>query len=155
TAGAHISACVHRQRCKLNMKRSTPVPSILRRTNRLATLLCAVVALSGFWSPLQAQSVGNIPAEAQAAVTAKITTPAAGAKSADVTIVEFFDYNCPFCKKTEPELQRLLQADPKVRVVYKEWPIFGDVSTYASQSALAANWQGKYVAAHDALIGAA
>jgi protein-disulfide isomerase len=81
--------------------------------------------------------------------------PAAGAKDADVTIVEFFDYNCPFCKKTAPELQKLLHVDPKVRILYKEWPIFGDVSEYAARSALAANWQGKFLIAHDALIGTA
>ena len=81
--------------------------------------------------------------------------PAAGAKDADVTIVEFFDYNCPFCKKTAPELLKLLHVDPKVRILYKEWPIFGDVSEYAARSALAANWQGKFLTAHDALIGAA
>ena len=81
--------------------------------------------------------------------------PAAGAKDADVTIVEFFDYNCPFCKKTAPELQKLLHVDPKVRIVYKEWPIFGDVSEYAARSALAANWQGKFLTAHDSLIGTA
>jgi protein-disulfide isomerase len=70
-----------------------------------------------------------------------------------VTIVEFFDYNCPFCKKTEPELKKLLRSDAKVRIVYKEWPVFGEVSEYAARAALAANWQGKYLVAHDALIG--
>jgi protein-disulfide isomerase len=81
--------------------------------------------------------------------------PAAGAKDADVTIVEFFDYNCPYCKKTAPELLKLLQVDPKVRILYKEWPIFGDVSEYAARSALAANWQSRFLLAHDALIGTA
>jgi len=81
-------------------------------------------------------------------------TPAAGGGDADVTIVEFLDYNCPFCKKTAPELQKLLHADRRVRILYKEWPIFGDVSEYAARSALAANWQGKFLAAHNALIGA-
>jgi len=117
-------------------------------------MLCAFACVGGHSSALQAQSTSSITVEAQVALTANVGTPAAGTKDADVTIIEFFDYNCPFCKKTEPELQRLLRADPKVRVVHKEWPIFGDVSAYASRSALAANWQGKYLAAHDALIGA-
>ncbi len=68
------------------------------------------------------------------------------------TIVEFFDYNCPFCKKTAPELQKFLHTDAKVRVLYKEWPIFGDVSEYAARCALAAHWQGKFLVAHDTLI---
>ena len=93
-------------------------------------------------------------AEAVAALAQNTTVPAAGAKDADVTIVEFFDYNCPFCKKTAPELQKLLHTDPKVRILYKEWPIFGDVSDYAARSALAAHWQGKFLVAHEALIGA-
>ena len=92
-------------------------------------------------------------AEAVSALAQTPTVPAAGAKDADVTIVEFFDYNCPFCKKTAPELQKLLRTDPKVRILYKEWPIFGDVSEYAARSALAAHWQGKFLIAHDALIG--
>jgi len=99
------------------------------------------------------------PRKAPAAVISALAQPplmpAAGAKDADLTIVEFFDYNCPFCKKTAPELQKLLQVDPKVRILYKEWPIFGDVSEYAARSALAANWQSRFLIAHDALIGSA
>lgn len=99
------------------------------------------------------------PRKAPAAIVSALAQPplmpAAGAKDADVTIVEFFDYNCPFCKKTAPELQKLLHVDPKVRILYKEWPIFGDVSAYAARSALAANWQGKFLIAHEALIGSA
>ena len=95
------------------------------------------------------------PATLVASLAQPPLMPAAGAKDADVTIVEFFDYNCPFCKKTAPELQKLLHVDPKVRILYKEWPIFGDVSEYAARSALAANWQGKFLRAHEALIGSA
>jgi len=99
------------------------------------------------------------PRKAPAAVVSALAQPpvmpSAGAKDADVTVVEFFDYNCPYCKKTAPELQKLLQVDPKVRILYKEWPIFGDVSEYAARSALAANWQSRFLIAHDALIGAA
>jgi protein-disulfide isomerase len=69
-----------------------------------------------------------------------------------VTIVEYFDYNCPYCKKLVPALQALLAQDPKIAVLYKDWPILGDVSVYAASSALAAGWQGKYLLAHDALI---
>jgi protein-disulfide isomerase len=75
-----------------------------------------------------------------------------GARKPDVTIVEYFDYNCPYCKKLVPALLALLAQDPKVAVVYKDWPILGPVSAYAASSALAAGWQGKYLVAHDALI---
>ena len=104
-------------------------------------------------------SLAAEPRKAPAAVVSALAQPpimpAAGAKDADVTIVEFFDYNCPFCKETAPELQKLLRADPKVRILYKEWPIFGGVSDYAARSALAANWQSRFLIAHDALIGSA
>lgn len=83
-----------------------------------------------------------------------ITACATGSLQAQATIVEFLDYNCPFCKKTAHELQKLLVTDRRVRILYKEWPIFGDVSVYAARSALAAQWQGKFLAAHDALIDA-
>jgi protein-disulfide isomerase len=102
---------------------------------------------------LAAEPPRKAPAAIVSALARPPLMPAAGAKDADVTIVEFFDYNCPFCKKTAPELQKLLHVEPKVRILYKEWPIFGDVSDYAARSALAANWQGKFLIAHDALIG--
>jgi protein-disulfide isomerase len=79
-------------------------------------------------------------------------TPPVGANNPDVVIVEYFDYNCPYCKKIVPTLQSLLAQDPKIAVVYKDWPILGPVSVYAASAALAAGYQGKYLAAHDALI---
>ena len=125
----------------------------MRRNSRIG----ALVALALFFAIEPATSLAAEPrkatAETVAALAQNTTVPAAGAKDADVTIVEFFDYNCPFCKKTAPELQKLLHTDPKVRILYKEWPIFGDVSEYAARSALAAHWQGKFLIAHEALIG--
>jgi protein-disulfide isomerase len=79
-------------------------------------------------------------------------TDVVGARRPDVIIVEYFDYNCPYCKKVVPALQALLAQDPKIGVLYKDWPILGPVSVYAASSALAAGWQGKYQVAHDALI---
>ena len=100
-----------------------------------------------------AQSVQLITAEGQRQMLSDPGTDVAGPLSADVTVVEFFDYNCPYCKKQAPALRALLAGDPKVAVIYKEWPILGPVSAYAASSALAAGYQGKYLAAHDALIG--
>lgn len=86
-------------------------------------------------------------------LTANPGVPLAGRTNGDVTVVEYMDYNCPYCRRLAPELQKLMTADPKVRVLYKDWPIFGGVSVYAAKIALAAAWQGKYLQAHDALIG--
>jgi len=69
-------------------------------------------------------------------------------------VVEYFDFNCPFCRKLAPSFRSLLKSDPKVAVVYKDWPIFGGVSVYAARCALAAQWQGQYGKAHEALIAA-
>ncbi len=78
--------------------------------------------------------------------------PVSGDPQGDVTIVAFFDYNCPYCMKSHAELLKLLDSDRHIRLVYKDWPIFGDISVYAAQVALAAKLQGKYVAVHDALL---
>jgi protein-disulfide isomerase len=80
-------------------------------------------------------------------------TEPVGARKPDVVIVEYYDYNCPYCKNLVPAVQGVLAQDPKVAVVYKDWPILSAVSKYAAVSALAAGYQGKFLAAHDALIG--
>ncbi len=78
--------------------------------------------------------------------------PAAGNVAGDITIVEYFDYNCPYCRKLEPELRQVVQDDGKVRLVLKDWPILGPASVTAARMALATKYQDKYVAAHDALM---
>jgi protein-disulfide isomerase len=80
--------------------------------------------------------------------------PALGNPQGDITIVEYFDYQCPYCKKTAPELAQVVAEDGKVKLVLKDWPVFGPASTYAARMTLAAKYQDKYEAAHDALIGA-
>ena len=79
--------------------------------------------------------------------------PVAGNANGDVTIVEYFDYQCPYCRKLEPELRQVVQDDGKVRLVWKDWPILGPISVVASRMALASKYQDKFLKAHDALIG--
>ncbi len=81
-------------------------------------------------------------------------TPAAGNPEGDVAIVEFFDYRCPYCKQVQPELESLVQRDPKLRLVYKELPVLGPASVTAAHAALAAQRQGKYDAFHAAMMAA-
>jgi protein-disulfide isomerase len=78
--------------------------------------------------------------------------PTIGNPKGNVTIVEFMDYNCGWCKKSMAEVQTLLKADPELKVVFKEFPIFGEHSEYASRAALAAAKQGKYWELHQALF---
>lgn len=79
-------------------------------------------------------------------------TPTAGNPKGDLTIVTFFDYNCPFCKKAEPALEQVVKEDGHIRLVYKDWPILTKASVYGAQLALAAKYQGKYDAVHAALM---
>jgi protein-disulfide isomerase len=79
--------------------------------------------------------------------------PVLGNPEGDVTVVEFFDYNCAYCKRAVTEVQAVLAADPNVRLVYREWPILGEGSVYASRAALASRAQGKYEEFHWALMG--
>ena len=79
--------------------------------------------------------------------------PVAGNANGDISIVEYFDYNCPYCRKLEPELGQVVHDDGKVRLVRKDWPILGPTSVIASRMALAAKYQDKSSQAHDALIG--
>jgi protein-disulfide isomerase len=81
--------------------------------------------------------------------------PVAGNVDGDITIVEYFDYNCPYCRKIAPEIMQVVQDDGKVRLVFKDWPILGEVSLIASQMALASKYQDKFIQAHEALIGVA
>jgi protein-disulfide isomerase len=69
-----------------------------------------------------------------------------------VTIVEFFDYRCPYCKQVLPSLQALLKEDQKLRFLYKEMPVLGPQSVTAAHAALAAQRQGKYEAFHNAMM---
>ncbi len=80
--------------------------------------------------------------------------PVAGNLQGSVTIVEFFDYRCPYCKSVAADLMTAIEEDGDTRIVFKEFPILGPESTYAAKAALAAQRQGKYLAFHDALMAA-
>ncbi|ODR93959.1 hypothetical protein AUC70_10165 [Methyloceanibacter stevinii] len=76
----------------------------------------------------------------------------AGDPDGDVTVVEFFDYNCGYCRRAMPDVMKLTDNDDKVRVVFKELPIFGGDSEDAAKGALAAKMQGKYLEMHQKLF---
>jgi protein-disulfide isomerase len=80
--------------------------------------------------------------------------PVGGNPAGDVTLVEFFDYNCPYCRRVAPTVTELEEADPDLRIVYKEYPILGPGSQFAARAALAARKQGKYIPFHNALMQA-
>jgi protein-disulfide isomerase len=79
---------------------------------------------------------------------------AAGNPDGDVTVVEFFDYNCGYCRRAMPDVLKLTETDENVRVVFKELPIFGEDSEAAAKGAIAAKKQGKYLEMHQKLFTA-
>lgn len=85
-------------------------------------------------------------------LVADATSPVGGNPDGDVTIVEFFDYRCPYCKQVEPSLEALVKEDAKIRIIYKEFPVLGAESVFASRMALAAAKQDKYLAFHSAMM---
>lgn len=80
------------------------------------------------------------------------TSPVAGNPKGDITVVEFFDYNCGYCKRVTPTLKAVMEKDPNLRVVYKEFAILGPQSITAARAALAAQKQGKYKEFHEGLM---
>jgi protein-disulfide isomerase len=78
--------------------------------------------------------------------------PTGGNPDGDLTIVDFFDYNCPFCKKAATHLERLVKTDGKIKLIYKDWPILTETSIVGAQLALGAKYQGKYLEVHHALM---
>src|SRR5664279_6339367 len=123
-------------------------------SRRQALLALGSGALGIGLLPRSAQAQGNDDnVLTEALVLRDPDIPVAGNAEGDITIVEYFDYQCPYCRKVEPELRQVVQDDGKVRLVLKDWPILGPVSVTAARMALASTFQDKYAAAHDALIG--
>lgn len=78
--------------------------------------------------------------------------PTMGNPDGDVVVVEFFDYNCPYCRRAGAVVEDLIAADKNVKVIYREWPILGEGSVVAARASLAAGMQGKYDEFHWALM---
>ena len=134
------------------MKRSKhPAETSPGHTRRQALGLFGTGAALLTSRPAFAQRVDDVLTEAL--VLRDPDVPATGNLDGDINIVEWFDYNCPYCRKVAPEIQQVVQDDGKVRLVLKDWPILGEVSKFAARMALAAKYQDKYVPAHEALIG--
>ncbi|WP_035658979.1 DsbA family protein [Bradyrhizobium sp. STM 3809] len=127
---------------------TTIIPASSRR--KVLSLLGAGAALPLLSRPSRGEEADE-PDEAS--VLRDPDAPVLGNPSGDIAIVEWFDYNCPYCRKLDPELQQVVHDDGKVRWILKEWPILGPVSVAAARMALATKYQDKYAKAHDALIG--
>jgi protein-disulfide isomerase len=120
------------------------------RWTGLLTLTCAALFFTSLSGAQESRTVP--PSTLEALLASPQSTPPEGAKSGDVTLVEYFDYNCPSCRALEPQLRKLLAADPHLRLIRKDWPIFGDGSVYAAYCSFAASAEGVYSTVHSALI---
>ena len=118
------------------------------------SLLGAAWLAASALTPASGETVAKVPSSLQQQILADPGTELAGPANAKVRVVEYFDYNCPFCRKLAPNLSMLRSESPDVSLTFKDWPIFGGVSVYAAKSAIASQWQGKYLKAHDALMSA-
>lgn len=77
------------------------------------------------------------------AVAESGTGVVSGNPQGDVTVVEFFDYQCPVCRRVHPDIRALAAEDGNIRLIHKHWPIFGDASVAAARLALAAGGRGQ------------
>jgi protein-disulfide isomerase len=100
----------------------------------------------------QAAAQRQVIVDRKGSIFAASTDFALGNPKGDITVVEFFDYNCGWCKKAVDEMVKLTKADQNVRVVFKELPIFGENSQFAARAAMASIAQGKYWDYHVALM---
>ena len=121
-----------------------------RRTSVFAAVLSLVAAVD-LLHPARAETATAGPLS-ESSILRDPDIPVLGNEHGDITIVEYFDYQCPYCRKVSPDLEKIIQDDGHIRMVFKDWPIFGDVSVYASRLALASKYQNKFAAAHHALI---
>ena len=109
----------------------------------------ALLAASGTLSATAAAKPGKVDINA---ILDDPNAPVGGNPDGNVPIVAFLDYNCPYCRKTAPDLRRFVATDGKIRLIYKDWPILAPSSLYGAKLALAAKYQSKYEAAHDGMM---
>ncbi len=101
---------------------------------------------------MQAETNKKVIVERKTSIFRAPTDFVYGNPKGEITVVEFFDYNCGWCKKAVDEINKLVKADPEVRIVFKELPIFGEPSALAAKAAMASVKQGKYWDFHVALM---
>jgi protein-disulfide isomerase len=135
---------------------AAPLKPATSRRGALGLLGAASIVLGLGIAPRQVFAQGSGDGDetvlTEALVLRDPDIPVAGNADGDITIVEYFDYQCPYCRKIEPELRQVVQDDGKVRLIWKDWPILGPVSVVATRMALASRYQGKYIQAHEAMM---
>jgi len=124
-------------------------PNRRQTLNWFATMTAAGIGSWALPRSGRAESEGVL---SEAVVLRDPDIPVAENAAGDIALVEYFDYQCPYCRKLEPELRQVLHDDGKVRLIWKDWPILGPASVSAARMALAAKYQDKFIEAHDGLM---
>ena len=127
-----------------------PSTGLLAKLALLAVSSLALGYVVATWS--QGKRAEKAVAQNSEQIFRSSADPILGNPQGDVSVVAFFDYNCPDCRRTGPALTELAAKDPEVRVVLKELPVLGADSEAAARVALAARKQGKYAELHERLL---
>ncbi len=120
----------------------------LKKLMLVAALFLATAVATAV--PVQAQSAPDALSESY--ILKDPDVPVLGNPKGDITIIEYFDYRCPYCKTVNPVISKIVKDDGRIRLIFKDWPVFGDVSVLAAKLVLAVKYQNKYAEAHEALI---
>lgn len=124
--------------------------------NRRHLIISATAVASSISLPVLGQTARRpnpMPEELRKAIERDPNAPVLGNPHGNITLTEFFDYNCPYCRKMVAPMSQLIEFDPELRVVYREWPVFGEGSEFAARASLAALVQGKYWQLHTRMMG--
>lgn len=119
---------------------------------RRGVILSGLALSASLGLPAFAQEDNPMPTELRRALERSTNAPVLGNPDGNITLTEFFDYNCPHCRKMVPVVHRLISEDQNLRVVFREWPVFGEGSTFAARASLASLQQGKYWQFHNVLM---
>ena len=115
-----------------------------------AGAICAMAAAPALGQT--PERANPMPEELRRALERDPTAPVLGNPEGNITLTEFFDYNCAFCRKMVGTMQQLVAAEPDLRIVFREWPVFGPGSEFAAKASLAALGTGKYWQLHHAML---
>lgn len=153
-AALALSACGAQDNSQLSEAQSNQVKEIVQKT-LMENPKIIMEAMDAYQQQTRREAAENTKKTIQARandIYNNPTSPIMGNPNGDVTVVEFFDYNCGYCKSVFPPIRDAVVQDGNIKFVFKDFPILGESSVYASKAALAAAKQGKYTEFHTALM---
>jgi protein-disulfide isomerase len=126
-------------------------PMLARRHVLISGAALGLAAAAPSWAQT-ADRPNPMPEDLRRSLERDPNAPVLGNPDGDITLTEFFDYNCGFCRKMVEPMQQLISGDPKLRIVYREWPVFGEGSDFAARVSLATLRQKKYWQFHSRMM---